>query len=113
MQTKEEIFKLIEEDLKKHRIVLFMKGSKEIPMCGFSARVVEILKYLQADFVARNVLESDILRSAIKEYSDWPTIPQLYIEGEFIGGCDITEELFENGELEKMIQKESASTDKS
>ncbi len=103
MLAKEEVFKAIDEDIKRHRVVLYLKGNKDLPMCGFSAKVVEILNHLQVEFIARNVLESDVLRSAIKEYSDWPTIPQLYINGEFIGGCDIVQELFENGELKKIL----------
>ena len=81
-----------------------MKGSKLMPVCGFSAQVVSLLNSLEVPYVTRNVLEDDLLRSAIKAYSDWPTIPQLYINSEFIGGCDIVTELFDSGELKKMIE---------
>jgi len=96
---------LIDEEVKKYPIILYMKGSRAMPMCGFSGRVVDILNALEADFVTRDVLEDDDLRSAIKEYSDWPTLPQLYINGEFIGGCDIVQELFRAGKLKSMISK--------
>jgi len=95
----------IKKDLSENRIVLFMKGSKEMPMCGFSGTVVEILKQLNADFVTRNVLEDPALRANIKEYSNWPTLPQLYVDQTFVGGCDIILQLFESGELEKLITK--------
>lgn len=107
----EEKLNEIKEDIEKHPIILFMKGTKLMPMCGFSATVVDILERLEADYETRNVLEDDDLRSAIKEFSDWPTLPQLYINQEFIGGCDIVIELFESGELKKLIDHvEKAST---
>lgn len=86
-----------------HPVVLFMKGNKEMPMCGFSAQVVNVLNVLGSDFVAHNVLEDDALRQGIKDYSDWPTIPQLYVRGEFIGGCDIVTQLYESGELQTVL----------
>ncbi|MFN7161298.1 MAG: Grx4 family monothiol glutaredoxin [Candidatus Gracilibacteria bacterium] len=95
---KEEIAK----DIKENRVILFMKGTREMPMCGFSAKVISALNNIEAEYVTRNVLEDEVLREAIKEFSDWPTVPQLYIDGEFIGGCDITVELYRNGELAKM-----------
>lgn len=95
--------KTIQEDIESNPVILFMKGSKTFPQCGFSSRVVEILKSCQIPFVTRNVLESDELRQGIKEYSNWPTIPQLYIKGEFIGGCDIVTEMFQSGELQKVL----------
>ncbi|MCH9614092.1 MAG: Glutaredoxin 4 [Chlamydiia bacterium] len=95
----------IQKDIDTHSILLFMKGSKLMPSCGFSARVVEILNRLGVNFETRNVLENDVLRQAIKEFSDWPTIPQLYVKGEFIGGCDIITELFQTGELEKLLKE--------
>lgn len=107
MKTKESILTHIASDIAGHRIILFMKGTKEMPMCGFSARVVEALKSLDADFTTRNVLEDDALRQGIKEFSDWPTLPQLYIDGHFIGGCDIVIELFQTGELERLVRGES------
>lgn len=93
----------ITSDLKNHRVILYMKGSKLMPMCGFSARVVDILNQLKADFETRDVLQDDELRTSIKEHSNWPTLPQLYIDGEFIGGCDIVTELFQTGELNKIL----------
>jgi len=93
----------IETEIKNNAVVLYMKGNKDQPMCGFSAQVIQILNHLKVEYITRNVLEDDALRQGIKEYSDWPTIPQLYIHGEFIGGCDITTALFQNGELEKKL----------
>ena len=89
--------------IKDNDVVLFMKGSSEMPLCGFSARVVAILNRLNVKFVDINVLESEEMRQGIKEYSDWPTIPQLYVKGNFIGGCDIVKEMFETGELQKLF----------
>lgn len=88
-------------------VVLFMKGSAQFPMCGFSGRVVHLLKQCGAPFVAYNVLEDEELRQGIKTYSNWPTIPQLYIRGEFIGGADIVTELYESGELQPLLAGES------
>ncbi|MCH9634524.1 MAG: Glutaredoxin 4 [Chlamydiae bacterium] len=103
MSEIEQAKKVIEEEIKENPIILYMKGSKLMPQCGFSARVVQILNRLEIPYVTRNVLEDDNLRQAIKEFSDWPTIPQLYIGGEFIGGCDIIMDLQEQGELEKIV----------
>ena len=94
----------IKEDIKNNPVILFMKGSKLMPLCGFSGRVVEILNQLGANFEIRNVLEDDELRQEIKKYSNWPTLPQLYINGEFIGGCDIVMQLHEEGELQKLLK---------
>jgi len=85
-------------------IVLFMKGSKDFPQCGFSSQVAHILRQVGVDFVDVNVLEDDEVRQGIKEYANWPTIPQLYIKGEFVGGCDIVKEMFENGELLELVK---------
>ena len=93
----------ISRDIKKNHVILFMKGTKQMPLCGFSARVVKLLKNLQIDFETRNVLEDDELREGIKAYSNWPTLPQLYIGGTFIGGCDIVSELYESGELKELL----------
>lgn len=93
--------------ISENKVVLFMKGTKDFPQCGFSARVVQILDMIGTDFIDINVLEDGAIRQGIKEYSDWPTIPQLYINGEFIGGCDIVTEAYQNGELKDML-KESA-----
>jgi monothiol glutaredoxin len=101
--TFEEAMKWIDETVKSKDIVLFMKGTADFPMCGFSGRVVQILRHFDRDFTSVNVLENEALRQAIKTYTNWPTIPQLYIKGEFIGGSDITTELAQSGELEKIL----------
>ena len=88
-------------------IVLFMKGTPESPQCGFSMAVSNILKHLKVKFEGVNVLSSDELRQGIKDFSDWPTIPQLYVKGEFVGGCDIVKEMFEKGELKKLLEDKS------
>ncbi|HWE99760.1 MAG TPA: Grx4 family monothiol glutaredoxin [Caulobacteraceae bacterium] len=85
-------------------VVLFMKGVPDQPACGFSAVTVQILDHLGVDFAAVNVLESDEVRQGIKTFSDWPTVPQLYVKGEFVGGCDIIREMFSNGELKAMFE---------
>lgn len=90
------------------RVVLFMKGSKMFPQCGFSARVVEILKRSGAEFQDVNVLQDPAIREGIKEYSSWPTIPQLYVNGKFIGGCDIVTDLYQSGELEKILAADAS-----
>ena len=97
--TKKKINDLIE----KNKICLFMKGTPEVPQCGFSLAVSNILKHLKVEFTGVNVLDDDDLRQGIKQYSDWPTIPQLYVEKKFLGGCDIVKEMFENGELQKVL----------
>jgi monothiol glutaredoxin len=101
MTTKEQI----NQDVKKNKVVLYMKGTPEFPQCGFSAQAANILKSYKVHFLARNVLEDDELREAVKEYSNWPTLPQLFINGEFIGGCDIMTEMHENGELKNLLEK--------
>ncbi len=85
--------------VKSNDVVLFMKGTPDQPQCGFSGRVVKMLDYLGVHYAGVNVLQSDDLRDGIKQFSDWPTIPQLYVKGEFVGGCDIITEMFQNGEL--------------
>ena len=95
----------IDNEVKSNDIVLFMKGTPGFPQCGFSGQVVQILDYLGLDYKGVNVLTSDELRQAIKDYSNWPTIPQLYIKGEFIGGCDIVREMFQNGELQSLLEE--------
>lgn len=95
----------IDNEVKSNDIVLFMKGTPGFPQCGFSGQVVQILDYLGLDYKGVNVLTSDELRQAIKEYSNWPTIPQLYVKGEFIGGCDIVREMFQNGELQNFLEE--------
>jgi monothiol glutaredoxin len=93
----------IDNQVKQNDIVLFMKGTPQFPMCGFSAQVVRILDHLGVDYEGINVLESDELRQGIKEYANWPTIPQLYVKGEFVGGCDIVREMFQAGELQSHL----------
>ena len=88
-------------------IVLFMKGTPDKPQCGFSMAVSNILKHLKVKFEGVNVLENDEIRQGIKDFTDWPTIPQLYIKGEFVGGCDIVKEMFEKGELKKLLENKS------
>lgn len=95
----------IDNEVKSNDIVLFMKGTPGFPQCGFSGQVVQILNYLGLDYKGVNVLTSDELRQAIKDYSNWPTIPQLYVKGEFIGGCDIVREMFQNGELQSLLEE--------
>ncbi len=93
------VFKRIKSEINSNEVVLFMKGTPVFPQCGFSAAVVQVLNHMGANFKGINILEDDALRESIKEFSNWPTIPQLYIKGEFVGGCDIIREMFENGEL--------------
>ena len=93
----------IEKAVTENPVVLFMKGAPEEPRCGFSAVVVQILDHLGADFVGVDVLQSDVLREGIKSYTDWPTIPQLYVKGEFVGGADIIREMFQSGELKTLL----------
>ena len=100
MDIKIEIKKLINTN----EVCLFMKGVPDAPQCGFSMTVSNILKHLNVNFKGVNVLDDQSLRQGIKEYSDWPTIPQLYIKGEFIGGCDIVKEMFESGELKSLLE---------
>lgn len=98
-----KIFERIDADIRENDVVLYMKGTGEMPQCGFSATVVQILNQLQVPFKAINVLADPEMRQGIKDYSDWPTIPQLYIKGEFIGGCDIVREMYHGGELRAMF----------
>lgn len=99
MSVQEKIQQLIDEN----KVVLFMKGSTDFPQCGFSGKVAHILKLCHAEYKDVNVLEDPDIRQGIKDFSDWPTIPQLYINGEFIGGCDIITQLYESGELQKQL----------
>ena len=102
-KTSEKITKLIESD----DVVLFMKGTPDFPMCGFSAATVQVLKNLGINFNSINVLDSNEMREGIKKFSDWPTIPQLYVKKEFIGGCDIVKEMYESGELAKLFESKN------
>ena len=102
-----QIKDLISNKIDNNDVCLFMKGTPEAPQCGFSMAVSNILKMLEVNFIGINVLENHDLRQGIKDFSDWPTIPQLYIKKEFIGGCDIIKELYENGELKKILEEKS------
>jgi monothiol glutaredoxin len=93
----------IDAEVKSSDVVLFMKGTPQFPMCGFSGQVVQILDYLGVPYKGVNVLDDADIRQGIKDYSNWPTIPQLYVKGEFVGGCDITREMFQAGELQQLF----------
>ena len=99
----DDIKKKIKTIIDSSDIVLFMKGTPEVPQCGFSMAVSNILKHLKVNFIGINVLDDAELRDGVKKYSDWPTIPQLYVKKKFVGGCDIVKEMFENGELQKTL----------
>ncbi len=102
-----DVKNLIEQEINDNKICLFMKGTPDAPQCGFSMAVSNILKILEVKFKGVNVLENQKLREGIKKFSDWPTIPQLYINKEFVGGCDIVKEMYENGELKEILKKNS------
>ena len=99
----------IEDIVRKNDVVLFMKGTALFPQCGFSSRAVAILDHLGVSFEAVDVLQDQDIRNGIKEYSDWPTIPQLYVKGEFVGGSDIMMEMFESGELQQLVSASASS----
>jgi len=101
----------IDELVKGNSVVLFMKGTTSMPMCRFSATVVQILRQLNVSFKDINVLIDPILRQGVKDYTNWPTIPQLYVKGEFIGGCDIIREMFESGELKALLEAKQLLSD--
>jgi monothiol glutaredoxin len=103
------IEQFIENEVKTNDVVLFMKGTPQFPMCGFSGQVVQILDYLGVPYKGLNVLESDELRQGIKTYSEWPTIPQLYVKGDFVGGCDIVREMFQAGELQSFFKEKGVT----
>eukprot|EP00243_Klebsormidium_subtile_P001316 TRINITY_DN12282_c0_g1_i1.p1 TRINITY_DN12282_c0_g1~~TRINITY_DN12282_c0_g1_i1.p1 ORF type:complete len:204 (-),score=21.36 TRINITY_DN12282_c0_g1_i1:225-836(-) len=100
-----ELRTAVEEFLQEHKVVLFMKGNRQFPQCGFSNTCVQILNMIQAPYETVNILENETLRTGMKEYSSWPTFPQIYIDGEFIGGCDIAIELYQSGELKELVEK--------
>tara|TARA_B110000003_G_scaffold176506_1_gene175997 strand:+ start:64 stop:396 length:333 start_codon:yes stop_codon:yes gene_type:complete len=100
----DQVKSLINNEITNNDVCLFMKGTPDAPQCGFSMAVSNMLKILEVDYKSVNVLESESLRNGIKEFSDWPTIPQIYIKGEFVGGCDIFKEMYENGELKKVLE---------
>ena len=103
------IEQFIENEVKNSDVVLFMKGTPQFPMCGFSGQLVQILDHLGVAYKGLNVLDSEELRNGIKVYSNWPTIPQLYVKGEFIGGCDIVREMFQAGELQGVLEEKGVA----
>ena len=103
MEINEKIKNLINDN----DVCLFMKGTPDAPQCGFSMAVLNVLKHLNVNFKAINILEDESLRQGIKDFSDWPTIPQLYVKNEFVGGCDIVKEMFEKGELKELLKNKS------
>ncbi|PRX38231.1 monothiol glutaredoxin [Meinhardsimonia xiamenensis] len=102
----------IREMVENNDVVLFMKGTKTMPQCGFSSRVASVLNYMGVEYTDVNVLADEEIRQGIKEYSDWPTIPQLYVKGEFVGGCDIVTEMTLSGELDELFDKKGVAYDK-
>ena len=105
----ELIKKKIDDLIETNEVCLFMKGTPDVPQCGFSLAVSNVLKHLKVNFKGINVLEDHDIREGIKEYSDWPTIPQLYVKGEFVGGCDIIKEMFEKGTLQEKLKEKDIS----
>ena len=105
------IEQFIDNEVKSNDVVLFMKGTPQFPQCGFSGQVVQILDHVGVGYKGLNVLESAELRNGIKEYSNWPTIPQLYVKGEFVGGCDIVREMFQAGELQQLFSEKGIPVD--
>jgi monothiol glutaredoxin len=103
---------MIDETVKANDVVLYMKGTKSMPQCGFSSKVAGVLNYMGVDFADVNVLADENIRQGIKEYSDWPTIPQLYVKGEFVGGCDIITEMTLSGELDQLFDANGVAYDK-
>jgi monothiol glutaredoxin len=103
------INQFIDQQLKSSDVVLFMKGTPQFPQCGFSGQVVQILDHLGVPYKGVNILDSDELRQGIKAYSNWPTIPQLYVKGEFVGGCDIIREMFQAGELQGVLKEKGVA----
>jgi monothiol glutaredoxin len=99
----------IQAEITENPVMLYMKGNPKFPQCGFSARVVQILTHLGVNFGSANVLEDSALREGIKMYSNWPTVPQLYVKGEFVGGCDIVTEMFQSGELESLLAEKGVT----
>ncbi len=110
MNDASPIFERIEEDVNAHPVVLYMKGTPVFPQCGFSAQIVQVLSLLGVKFKSFDILTDDELRQGIKEYSQWPTIPQLYVKGEFIGGCDIVREMYQAGELAQLFKDKGIET---
>lgn len=109
-EPSDDVRKKIEDQIAENPVILYMKGTPQLPMCGFSMRTVEALKQCNQEFAYVNIIADPSIRETLPQLSDWPTFPQLYVEGELVGGCDITMELAENGELKKMIDKAAASS---
>jgi monothiol glutaredoxin len=107
----DDCIKLIGQQVKENPVILYMKGTPSAPQCGFSLQAVRILNALGADFSSVNVLEYDAVREAVKVYSEWPTVPQLYVAGEFVGGCDIMTQMYKDGELEKLLKEKNLISD--
>jgi monothiol glutaredoxin len=101
------VFEIIQKTLSEHDVVLYMKGDADMPLCGFSSRVVQMLDHLGVSYKDINVLSDSAVREGIKEFNNWPTIPQLFIKGEFVGGCDIITEMFQTGELKDLLIQKS------
>ena len=110
MTTDATVTDRIKQDIADNSVVLFMKGTPVFPQCGFSARVVQILTQMGVKFKGIDVLADPAIRQGIKEFSNWPTVPQLYVKGEFVGGCDIVSEMYENGELKQMLTDKGVAT---
>ena len=108
-----DIRQTIDNEVKSNDVLLFMKGTPQFPMCGFSGQVVQILDHLGVSYKGINVLESDEIRTGIKSYSNWPTIPQLYVKGEFVGGCDIVREMLQAGELQGLLTEKGVKAGQS
>ena len=105
----QQVKDLINSEIENNEVCLFMKGTPDAPQCGFSMAISNMLKILEVNYKGINVLEEESLRQGIKEFSEWPTIPQLYIKKEFVGGCDIVKEMYENGELKKILENKGIS----
>ncbi|HEV2263526.1 MAG TPA: Grx4 family monothiol glutaredoxin [Stellaceae bacterium] len=110
MTTDATVTDRIKQDIADNTVVLFMKGTPVFPQCGFSARVVQILTQMGVKFKGVDVLADPAIRQGVKEFSNWPTIPQLYVKGEFVGGCDIVSEMYENGELKQVLANKGVAT---
>ncbi len=108
-----EVHNWIRKEITDNDVVLFLKGSKKFPQCGFSGQVAQILGYLGVDYKDINVLDDMAVRDGIKSFTNWPTIPQLYVKGEFVGGCDIVREMFQAGELQQLLAQKGVAFDKS
>ena len=103
---------LIDQTIKSNDVVLYMKGTKSMPQCGFSSKVAGVLNYMEVDYQDINVLADENIRQGIKDFSDWPTIPQMYVKGEFVGGCDIITDMMLSGELDKLLETNNIEFDK-